>query len=203
MDKRLARKPRREPQQERSRQMRDDILEASIRVLASEGPRRFTTLRVAEVAGISVGSLYQYFPNKDALVYALHTGMVAALWEDVQRILDRPRLDPRTKVRRIARMFFTDESDQVVKMGSILGDIDPFFDTLPELVAQVLERLTTFVGDVLPNVNRVDAVFGAQMLTTTIESVKKSVAKRGLSSRDVHKWAAATADMVCDHLGFP
>ena len=201
MDKRLARKPRREPQQERSRQMRDDILEASIRVLASEGPRRFTTLRVAEVAGISVGSLYQYFPNKDALVYALHTRMVAALWEEVQRILDHPRLDPRTKVRRIARMYFTDESDQMVTMGSVLADIDPFFDTLPEL--EVLERLTTFVGDVLPNVNRVDVVFGAQMLTTTIESVGKSVAKRGLTSREVRKWATATADMVCDHLCFP
>ncbi len=148
MPKRPALKPRREPQQERSRQMRDDILEASIRVFAIEGPRRFTTLRVAEVAGISVGSLYQYFPNKDALVYALHTRMVAALWEEVQRILDHPRLDPRTKVRRIARMYFTDESDQMVTMGSVLADIDPFFDTLPELReidAQVLTRLTKFV----------------------------------------------------------
>ncbi len=206
MANRLALKPRREPQQERSRQMRDDILEASIRVLASEGPRRFTTLRVAEVAGISVGSLYQYFPNKDALVYAIHTRMVAALWEEMQHILDDPRLDPRTKVRRIARMFFTDETDQVVKMGSILGDIDPFFDTLPELQeidAQVLTRLAIFVGEVLPNMTRADVAFGAQMLTTTIESVGKSVAKRRLSSRDLRKWATATADMVCDHLGFP
>lgn len=206
MAKRPALKPRREPQQERSRQMRDDILEASIRVLASEGPLRFTTLRVAEVAGISVGSLYQYFPNKDALVYALHTRMVDALWEEMQHILDHPRLDPRTKVRRIARMFFLGESDQMVKMGSVLADIDPFFDTLPELQeidAQVLTRLTTFVGEVLPNMTRADVAFGAQMLTTTIESVGKSVAKRRLSSRDLRKWATATADMVCDHLGFP
>ena len=206
MAQRPALKPRREPQQERSRQMRDDILEASIRVLASEGPLRFTTLRVAEVAGISVGSLYQYFPNKDALVYALHTRMVDALWEEMQHILDHPRLDPRTKVRRIARMFFLDESDQMVKMGSVLADIDPFFDTLPELQeidAQVLTRLTTFVGEVLPNMTRADVAFGAQMLTTTIESVGKSVAKRRLSSRDLRKWATATADMVCDYLGFP
>ncbi len=206
MAKRSALKPRREPQQERSRQMCDDILEASIRVLASEGPLRFTTLRVAEVAGISVGSLYQYFPNKDALVYALHTRMVDALWEEMQHILDHPRLDPRTKVRRIARMFFLDESDQMVKMGSVLADIDPFFDTLPELQeidAQVLTCLTTFVGEVLPNMTRADVAFGAQMLTTTIESVGNSVAKRRLSSRDLRKWATATADMVCDHLGFP
>ncbi|MFB3041085.1 MAG: TetR/AcrR family transcriptional regulator, partial [Candidatus Poribacteria bacterium] len=199
-------KPRREPQQERSRQMRDDILEASIRVLASEGPLNFTTLRVAEVAGISVGSLYQYFPNKDALVYALHTRMVDALWQEMQHILDPPRLDPRTKVQRIARMFFLGESDQMVTMGNVLADIDPFFDTLPELQeidAQVLTRLTTFVGEVLPDMTRADVAFGAQMLSTTIESVGKSVAKRRLSSRDLRKWATSTADMVCDHLGFP
>ncbi len=206
MANRLALKPRREPQQERSRQMRDDILEASIRVLASEDPLRFTTIRVAEVTGISVGSLYQYFPNKDALIYGLHTRMVAALWEEMQHILDHPRLNPRTNVRRIALMFFLDESDQMVKMGSVLANIDPFFDTLPEhqeIDAQVLARLTTFIGDVLPNVNRTGVAFGAQMLTTTIVSVGKSVAKRRLSSRDLRKWATATADMVCDHLGFP
>lgn len=206
MAKRLALKPRREPQQERSRRMRDDILEASIRVLASEGPLRFTTLRVAEVAGISVGSLYQYFPNKDALVYAIHTRIVTALWEEMQHILDDPRLDPRTKVRRIARMFFSDESDQMAKMGSVLVDLDPFFDTLPELQeidAQVIARFTTFLGDVLPDMNRAEVAFGAQMLTTTIQSVGKSVAKRRLSSRDLRKWATSTADMVCDHLGLP
>ena len=47
------------------------ILEATARVLVEEGEERTTTNRVAEVAGVSIGSLYQYFPNKQALVGAL------------------------------------------------------------------------------------------------------------------------------------
>lgn len=47
------------------------ILEAAARVLEREGLERYNTNRVAAVAGVSVGSLYQYFPNKDALTVAL------------------------------------------------------------------------------------------------------------------------------------
>jgi AcrR family transcriptional regulator len=52
------------PAQARSKQTVADILRGAIRVLERDGPLRFTTIRVAEAAGISVGSLYQYFPNK-------------------------------------------------------------------------------------------------------------------------------------------
>ena len=62
---------RREPQQQRSRDRIERVLEAAERVLVEEGPAGLTTTRVAEVAGISVGSLYQYFPDKDAIVSAL------------------------------------------------------------------------------------------------------------------------------------
>lgn len=66
-------KPRKTPRQLRSLAMVDVILQAATRVLERESLAGFTTNRVAEVAGISVGSLYQYFPNKDALVAELIT----------------------------------------------------------------------------------------------------------------------------------
>lgn len=56
------------PQQRRSRDMVHAILDATIMVIESEGPDAFTTNRVADVAGISVGSLYQYFSNKEMLL---------------------------------------------------------------------------------------------------------------------------------------
>lgn len=59
---------RREPQQGRSRATVETILLAAARVLEAEGLESASTNRVAEAAGVSVGSLYQYFGNKDALV---------------------------------------------------------------------------------------------------------------------------------------
>ena len=59
--------PRKRPVQERSQATVAAILDATIRVLG-EGGAELSTTRVAEVAGVSVGTLYQYFPNRDALV---------------------------------------------------------------------------------------------------------------------------------------
>jgi AcrR family transcriptional regulator len=63
--------PRKRPRQERSRATVDTILGAVARVLVQHGFDGLTTNAVAEAAGVSIGSLYQYFPNKEALVAAL------------------------------------------------------------------------------------------------------------------------------------
>ena len=66
-----AKTPRKRPRQQRSQQTVAAILEATGRILVDEGYAKLNTNRVAEVAGVSIGSLYQYFPNKQALVLAL------------------------------------------------------------------------------------------------------------------------------------
>jgi AcrR family transcriptional regulator len=63
--------PRKEPKQQRSKETVDVILAATARVLVKEGFDRASTNRIAEAAGVSIGSLYQYFPSKEALVAAL------------------------------------------------------------------------------------------------------------------------------------
>lgn len=60
--------PRKEPSQRRSRELVDIILKATTRVLLKDGYEGCTTNRVAEAAGVSIGSVYQYFPNKESLV---------------------------------------------------------------------------------------------------------------------------------------
>ena len=63
--------PRKLASQERSRSTVHALLEATARVLVKEGYDRASTNRIAEVAGVSIGSLYQYFPSKEALVAAV------------------------------------------------------------------------------------------------------------------------------------
>jgi AcrR family transcriptional regulator len=63
--------PRKTPSQARSNATVVTIFEATIQVLAADGLERLTTTRVAERAGVSVGTLYQYFPNKQALLAAV------------------------------------------------------------------------------------------------------------------------------------
>jgi AcrR family transcriptional regulator len=60
------------------------VLQAAARVLSKESLAGFTTNRVAEVAGVSIGSLYQYFPNKSALVAALIAREQTALTHSIQ-----------------------------------------------------------------------------------------------------------------------
>ena len=71
MARKLHTNPRKSASQERSRLTVDTIVEATTRVLIKEGYDRASTNKIAAVAGVSIGSLYQYFPSKEALVAAV------------------------------------------------------------------------------------------------------------------------------------
>lgn len=66
-----ARPPRRQAKQPRAQATIDAVFGATTQILEAEGEARLTTNRIAEVAGVSVGSLYQYFPNKQAILIAM------------------------------------------------------------------------------------------------------------------------------------
>jgi AcrR family transcriptional regulator len=74
---------RRLPQQQRSREKLRRVLDAAEEVLGLEGAGAFSTVRVAEAAGISVGSLYRYFPDKEAIVEAL----AVRYWSDFEDLV--------------------------------------------------------------------------------------------------------------------
>ncbi len=82
----LELEPRKTPQQSRSVITVQAIYDATIQVLLKEGHERLTTVRVAQRAGVSVGTLYQYFPNKQSLLFAVleqHMDKVTSAVEEV------------------------------------------------------------------------------------------------------------------------
>ena len=101
---------RKRPKQIRSKLMVDNILEAAIRVL-KEGPyEKFTTNKVAEAAGISVGSLYQYFSNKQVILLELETIAVNQMIENVERQLFDERHASQDRMFNAIKYFFITES---------------------------------------------------------------------------------------------
>jgi AcrR family transcriptional regulator len=85
---------RKAPGQARSKETVNVILEASARILEEQGLRGFNTNAVAAKAGVSVGSLYQYFPNKDAILLALIHSFERATNEAVQEAIQSGRGRP-------------------------------------------------------------------------------------------------------------
>jgi AcrR family transcriptional regulator len=104
MKKRLntkaARKP---PQQSRSRVTVTAILDAMTRVLDREGAEAATTTRIAEVAGISIGTLYQYFSHRDAILDALQDREFERAMELLRKIL---LVGPHASAREVAHEVF-------------------------------------------------------------------------------------------------
>jgi AcrR family transcriptional regulator len=101
----MARKPltnpRKQASQKRSRATVDALIEATARILVREGFDKASTNRIAEMAGVSVGSLYQYFPSKEALVVA---------------VIDRHHLQIRQAIRGALADLATLPLEQAVRM---------------------------------------------------------------------------------------
>ena len=94
--------PRKNASQERSRLTVDALLEATARILVREGFDKASTNRIAEVAGVSVGSLYQYFPSKEALVAALIDRHNRQVMQAIQgELADALKLSMEEAVRRL------------------------------------------------------------------------------------------------------
>ena len=87
-------KPRKNALQARSRATVDALVEATARILVRDGFEKTSTNRIAEIAGVSVGSLYQYFPSKEALVAAVidrhHEEIMGIVRAALTEVMDMP-----------------------------------------------------------------------------------------------------------------
>ncbi|WP_459545913.1 TetR/AcrR family transcriptional regulator [Nocardia sp. X0981] len=111
--------PRKVPRQQRSRRMVERILDSCARLLITDGYDGVSTHRIVADAGISSGSLYQYFPNKDAIVAMTVERMIGQVAEGLLSALTGPAArEPAQRVRAAvaAALEVTEQNRQLVRV---------------------------------------------------------------------------------------
>jgi AcrR family transcriptional regulator len=158
-------KPRKNPIQARSLATISALHLATIQILTREGLGRCTTTRVADRAGMSVGSLYQYYPNRDALLAAVlerHlVGLASAIDQSCHEHRGRPVSEMASALVRVflaAKLRNTDESRALYAMAGERGG--------PELVADVQARMVAAIAAMLASAR--DARYDDPAMTATI-----------------------------------
>ena len=193
---------RKKPQQARSTDLVAAILQAALQVLAQEGAQRFTTTRVAERAGVSVGSIYQYFPNKAAILFRLQSDE----WRQTTAMLGEMLADashpPLERLRRLVHAFVKSECDEAA-MRVALDDAAPLYRDAPE--AREARRasagtLARFMREVLPGVAKPRRDLAAALIKATLSNVGKDFSESPRTEREIARYSDAMADMFCAYL---
>jgi len=193
---------RRKPKQARSADLLQAILQAAIQVLAKEGVSRFTTTRVAERAGVSVGSVYQYFPNKASILFRLQSDEWQQTTEMMRGILGDTQRPVLERLRMLTHAFIRSECDEA-QVRTALGDAAPFYRDAPEareVRAAGGEIVRVFMKQALPAASDATREMAGDLIVRTLSTVGKDFSESPRTAAEIEAWADAMADMLCAYL---
>jgi AcrR family transcriptional regulator len=165
--------PRKQPRQARARATVQAILDATAQVLVSDGLDRASTNRIAHVAGVSIGSLYQYYPNKQALIAAVVDRYaeeeVALLGESIVSLADLPirSLVPAF----LTRMLDAHERDPALLRVILQQAMHLGIERMVGLEAQAHALLAGWIQSRADEVDVPDPEATAQVLSTAVTSI--------------------------------
>jgi AcrR family transcriptional regulator len=179
--------PRKKPIQARSAATVEAIHTATIQVLLAAGPASLTTTRVAERAGVSVGTMYQYYPHKQALLFAIVERKLEMI-EQAMRIavVALDGRDLATIAEGIAGAWLDAKMADITASRAIYGIAAEFDVTEP--IMQCTRRMVQALEDLLasaPDAHFDDLPSTAFMLTALLGGSVRAVMEAGASPEDL------------------
>ena len=181
--------PRKTPLQARSTITVEAISEATIQVLLSHGADRLTTTRVAQRAGVSVGTLYQYYPNKQSLLFAVlenHlTNVMATLEAACQNACHKPLAE---MIREMVEAFVDakmDRADISVALYQVAADVGG-----PALIKRINQRSRKTVEAMLETASDIKSPpdnFAIDIMLSAMAGAMRSLLEAGPSPATVRK----------------
>jgi len=198
-------KPRKRPSQARSKATVEAILVAAAQVFRRQGYAGATTDRIAERAGVSVGSLYQYFPNKDAILVALTERHVDAGFALVRELLaetlsDVPPLEPLLR-RFVVAMITLHEREP--ELHRVLFEEAPLPASLRRQLRERENELATEVAALLevhPEVRMRDPRLTAYVLVQSVDALIHNFVLHPPEGIDAESLTGETVRMLYLHL---
>ncbi|ORM74702.1 TetR family transcriptional regulator [Pantoea wallisii] len=190
---------RKKPQQARSSELVSAILQAATQVLEQEGANRFTTARVAERAGVSIGSLYQYFPNKAAILFRLQREEWERTSDLLGSILRNAEETPRRRLHQLTLAFLHSECEEAA-MRTALNDAAPLYRDAPEVQearASGENVVSEFLQQLLPQCSAADLARAADLINSTLGNVGKHFSESPRSAAEIQDYASDMAEMFC------
>jgi AcrR family transcriptional regulator len=196
--------PRKAAKQERAQLTVEAILEAAAQVFESHGYARATTNRIAERAGISIGSLYQYFPNKDAILVALAQqhlaeGM-AVMWPQVQRLSGEESweevlpgiVEAMVQMHAVAPMLHRCLFEETRLPKAVRDELEALENALIEITA------TAIAAD--PSIARADVQLAAAIVVNAIEGLTHRLVLHPQAGVDQERVAREITTLVRTYL---
>jgi AcrR family transcriptional regulator len=184
--------PRKSPVQARSAASVDAILEAAIQVLLKVGKERLTTTRVAERAGVSVGTLYQYFPNKSALLRAVLRRHFDQVLEAVEQACREQRGNT---VEQMATALITAflsakmrEPQSSVALYSVSADVDGA-KIVKQMVARMNQAMVAMLASARPPLTK-----DPELIASLLQGAMSGVSRQLLESPNPEERFATLRD---------
>jgi AcrR family transcriptional regulator len=193
-----ALQPRKTPVQARSSVTVEAIAEATVQVLLAIGPDRLTTTRVAQRAGVSVGTLYQYYPNKRALLFAVLEHHLNVVADTVEQACEQHHGEPlETMVGAVVRAF-VDAKMRRAEVSTALYAVSAELDG-PALVALIGKRARRALEAMLETARDArfeELEFTTHMLYSAMAGTMRAVLEAGASAKMVRS-LRAQLELLC------